>query len=188
MNDGKMLILGAALRIDKGQFRAKDLVQLTGLSRQLTNYHLKKLVDEGLVEQFGVFYQVPNKDDAIEALINIRMDKSTASQIEMTDLLSKADVDLTNKALLTYISFKSLRLPGHGKMRERIVERIDDTIHSLESARKYINSGAFSDMGARKRLKREDWEDHWKLIAHFCDLDKDDFEVWFNENVKDYEE
>lgn len=178
--NGKAQILSELLKMNRA-FRARHIVEQTGLSRQLVNHHLSSMVTDGSLEKDGVYYTVADRDSLINAVATID-DGPSMKKAHSTQFINEELVKALNTIARIIVSSRNTKAPFHREVKEFMVNEIDDTIRSYKNLRKYITAKTMTPKVAQTNLPK-DAEEAWGMFGRMLQgyTDKDTF-------IKEWEE
>lgn len=182
--NGKAQILSELLKMNKA-FRARHIVEQTGLSRQLVNHHLSSMVTDGSLEKDGVYYTVADRDSLINAVATID-EGPNMKKAHSTDFISESHAKAINYITDLIVYARNSKAPFHRELKEFWVNQIDDTIRSYKNMRKYATAKSTTLGRARHNLPK-DPEEAWTQFGEMLQgyTDKDTFIKEWEEWVED---
>ncbi len=149
--NGKLQVIGAILRIDR-PFRPPNVVEMTGLDRQLVRYHLNNFVTEGVLDRHDKYYSLVDKERLILLMTEIS-DKVDVSKMNPTMLYNRERTDYLNRVAEYIVCLRVLDPELGGNSRELLAKGIDDTEKELKRLRKFLMNSERSEASAAKKLK-----------------------------------
>lgn len=157
----KSLILATLIKQDK-PFKVARIGNATGLDGNLIRYHLRALLDNGVLEKNGMYWSIVDRDALINAITELS-DEPHIRRPEATKLVPK--MEAVNKALEYAVALRELNHPVAPVLKLEMLKEIDNTIHELKNARKYITRASMNERKARKRT--EDIDEVWQYLKVF---------------------
>lgn len=192
MSEGKLVIVGSVLRKTK-PFRPTHIVQDTGMSRQLVEYHLKALCELGGISKQDKYYQIEDRDLLVNAMVDAGLNsKRAASRLKETRLIDKKKAIAFNERLRIYTALRALGFEGARLIKEDLLSAIEDSEKALDAAKRYVNSHSLTVARAAEYLNEFNAADLWVnhlgelIIQSDLELDRDSFEDWLGEEVNKY--
>lgn len=190
MSEGKAIIIGTIMKIDKPAFRARHIYEMSSLSRQLIRHHLTALVKNGCLEKNDVWYTISDKDQLINEMIDTGLNKKEASKMTDEEMLDSEVVTQVNNSIIVYLACKALDLEGINLYKKFLVRKLDDAIDSLDKGKRYVNTGGMSPGSARKVLEKYSVAGLWAGLSSVLGevISFDEFKEWFDNEMKVEEE
>jgi hypothetical protein len=186
MNNGKVLILGTILKLDK-PFRPPEIIEATGLSRQLVHHHLTRLCETGGLEKIKLTYVVRDKEVLLEDLLNTT-DEIGTKKPEPGGFFSADRTKMWTTHAELIVAARTLDLGYSLAAREGMLKKIDDSIKVLKQLRKYLTHSTKTVGSAQKFFNKMGWSDPavvrriWEIFGfYYPDLELQDFEEDFIE-------
>lgn len=169
MANGKLLILGAILKMDK-PFRPPHIMEVTGLSRQLVHHHLIGLCESGGLEKIDKTYVIRDKEVLLNELID-SSDNEGVRRPEPGGFFANIDARLLHADCI--IAGRTLDLPGSLDARRGMIEKLDETTKVIKQFRRYLTSSTRTVGSAQKFFKKqgvpapESVEGLWKIYTMY---------------------
>ena len=156
------MVVGAILKMDR-PFRAANIVDLTGLDRQLVSYHLRKLLDDGYIAKAGLVWTIENKAALFDSLTELTERVETTKMKTSKLMITSEAADSMNDIADTAINYKLLGFEEGRLIKAEMLERIDRTTAQLKNLRKWLNNTERNQKTAAKMLKGRD-KDHDEIL------------------------
>lgn len=137
-NNGRTQVIGAILKTH-GSFQLALITEVTGLDRQLTYYHVTKLLEQGLLTRSKHTYLIHNRDALLDALMESDQ-PSKLRQMQSEGIFSKEAADTLNHLVQGIVSAKVLALPDAVEMSVHFNQIIDASIAELKALKRYLNN------------------------------------------------
>lgn len=173
MSNGNLQVYGTVLQLNS-VFKLSDVINATGLSKQLVDYHLRKLVEKGILEkdENNRKYVLVARGDLIGELMSVGENKVTGLMPEKPPTLDKVKV---NSLIKDSVLLTSAQLPGHLTLKSALNESLDLTVRELQSAKRYLNSKRINEDKAVKQVE-QDLSRIWENVGKLLNTDKSEFE------------
>lgn len=188
MSEGKIIIIGAILKIER-PFRLRNMVEMTGMTPQACDHHLKRFNKLGILEKNDVWYSVADKNALLSEFVDAGLNKKESSKLYDTPILDSARVKTTNNDITAYLAFKALGMDGVDLIKKNVLQELDGGIESLNKGRRYINSAGMSAHSARKFLKQFSVLDLWEAFKGTIGaaMNREDFEYFMSNAMEEDE-
>ena len=158
---GKLQVVSAILKLDK-PFRPPHIIDMTGLPRELVYYHLKTMCNEGWVTKTGRVYEVSDKEELLNSLVEIA-ERTETRKMEANGTLWASDSIKTLNGIAEGIVC-SLALGDKEiapEARSMYISKIDKTMKELKQLRKFLNNSQRTELSAAKKLQGQ-LDDLWE--------------------------
>lgn len=137
-NGGKLQVVTAVLKM-KGPFKVAHVTELSGLDRQLSYYHVNKLLEQGLLIRTGHAYSVRNHDELLDYLVETN-DAPGLKLMEPEGIFSQKSADNLNTIVQGIVSAKVLGLTDSIDMTVHMNKIIDESMAELKTLKRYLNN------------------------------------------------
>jgi DNA-binding transcriptional ArsR family regulator len=168
---GNLQVYGTVLKLNN-VFKLSDVINATGLSKQLVGYHLKYLVNEGILERDDRKYVLVARQDLIELLMNVG-EKVQSGLLPIPP--ERFDRVKTNQLVTTSILVSSAGMPGHLTLKSKLNTSIDDVIKEFQGLKQHLNRSRLNEVRAIKQIEVE-LEATWNEVGKLLEVDRAEFE------------
>lgn len=192
MADGKMQILAWLMKYGDRTFRARNVVEGTGLSRQLVHNHLVKFVESGLLQKEENFYIVLDKETLVDAMVSSadssRRDSNRSYPTVLFGEVSTRKMQQCSKEITQAVA---MGLPDSKELKNAYLQDLDNTIRSLKAERAWVAGkqyGAALTLVARSVENNPDFVDNLLSYATAFEIpfyDKHKYEGEVNNTVEE---
>lgn len=150
----RAMIIGSIMKRNGIPFKAKNVIEATGLSKQNVAYHLNKLVEMAVLEKTGTNYSVVDAERIIDVLVKTS-DKAPATRAYDTIALSEISPTQLNQIMVTIARARAMKLPDSAETKAAVIDDINQSIRSLQQAKKWLTSYMPEMMTARRAIKKD---------------------------------
>lgn len=137
-NGGKTSVVAAILKQHK-PFRVATITEITGMDRQLTYYHVNKLLEQGKLLREGQSYSVVDRDTLLDDLVDV-VETPGMRKMEPAGLFSQDSVETLNALVQGMVYAKVLKLTDSINMAVHMNRIIDESVTELKVLKRYLNN------------------------------------------------
>jgi hypothetical protein len=167
MSEVKLQIIGSILKLNR-PFRIPHIMQVTGIDRNLTRYHISALTQQGMLEKIDKSYVMRDREALLSSLLE-ESEKSHVAKMKSKGFVGDATVFKQNLYAETVIAGKVLGLPCMEDVKTAYLRKIDETINEFKNLRKYLTTASKTDGSAAKFFKKMDMDNRefvWQGMAY----------------------